>query len=125
LVETGHGTRLGILTDLHGPECRITGRQATCTVSQDQAVGAPGGGPRVWQVIVVKTSQPAAVVEVTLTYLRRALACWSEPPRRHGRLANGSVVTHRPPHPAARWERSQPGSDDDVSPAVERLGFHR
>jgi hypothetical protein len=68
-VDTGHGTRLGILTDLHGPECRITGRQATCTVWEDQAVGAPGGGPRVWQVIVEKTSQPAAVVEVTLTFV--------------------------------------------------------
>jgi hypothetical protein len=65
LVITGHGTRLGILTDLHGPECRITGPQATCTVSDDQAVGGPG----VWQVVVVKSSQPAAVVEVTLTWV--------------------------------------------------------
>jgi hypothetical protein len=66
LVETGHGTRLGILTDLDGTECRITGRQATCTISEDQAVGGPG----VWQVVVVvKSSPPAAVVEVTLTFV--------------------------------------------------------
>jgi hypothetical protein len=65
LVETEHGTAVGGLTDLHGPECRITGRQATCTVSEDQGVGGPG----VWQVIVVKTSQPAAVVEVTLIFV--------------------------------------------------------
>jgi hypothetical protein len=68
-VETEHGTRLGILTDLQGPECHITGRQATCTVWEDQAVGAPGAGPGVWQVIVFKASQPAAVVEVTLTFV--------------------------------------------------------
>jgi hypothetical protein len=65
LVETEHGTRLGILDDLHGPECHSTGHQATCTISEDQAVGGPG----VWQVVVVKTSQPAAVVEVTLTFV--------------------------------------------------------
>ena len=64
-VDTGHGTRLGILTDLDGTECRITGRQATCTISEDQAVGGPG----VWQVVVVKSSPPAAVVEVTLTFV--------------------------------------------------------
>jgi hypothetical protein len=64
-VVTGRGTRLGILADLHGPECRITGEQATCTVPQDLGVGGPG----IWQVVVVKTSQPAAVVEVTLTWV--------------------------------------------------------
>jgi hypothetical protein len=84
-VVTGHGTRLGILTALHGPECRITGRQATCTISEEQAVGGQASGrsssssprsrPR-WSRSPSPSSRPAR---------------WSEPPRRHRRLGNGSV----------------------------------
>ena len=54
LVETKHGPRLGILTDLQGPECHSTGRQATCTVSEDQAVGGPG----VWRSSSSPPSRP-------------------------------------------------------------------